>query len=174
MSVRSRARLACLVLFIMLVGGCQSQEASLSQPDGIGSAQVQLGDLDIVTGQTLYVPAYSRVPDGSGRSLSLTVTLSIHNTDPNHPIVVRSIRYYNAAGQLVHEYIDEPRLLEPLASAEVVVESEENVGIGTNFIVEWVAEDPVYEPIVEALMLNASGNQGISYISVGRVLRQAD
>lgn len=174
MRVRSCKRFAFLVLLVALTAGCQSEEAILSPPEGIGAAQVQLGDLDIVTGQTLYVPAYSRVSDGRGRSLSLTVTLSIHNTDPTRPIVVRSIRYYSAAGQLVREYIDEPQLLGPLASAEVIVESEENVGIGTNFIVEWVAEEPVYEPVVETLMLNASGNQGISFISVGRVLRQVD
>ena len=40
--------------------------------------------------------------------------------------------------------------------------------------VEWVAEEAVYEPVVEALMLNATGNQGVSFISVGRVVSQID
>ena len=37
-------------------------------------------------------------------------------------------------------------------------------------LVEWVAETEVYEPIVEALMVSTSSQQGISFVSQGRVI----
>lgn len=45
-------------------------------------------------------------------------------------------------------------------------------GAGANFIVEWVAEKTVYEPVVEAVMINTSSSQGISFVSPARVLKQ--
>ena len=44
-------------------------------------------------------------------------------------------------------------------------------GSGANFIVEWVGEKQVSEPIVEAVMLSAESAQGISFISGGRVIK---
>ena len=120
---------------------------------------VAVQDLDIVSGQTIYVPAYS---------------LAVHNTDLTRPIVLTSVRYYSSDGQLVREYLPEPRQLGPLASTGFVVDPVRGAGVGTNFIVEWVAEEPVYEPVVEALMLNATGNQGVSFVSVGRVISQIE
>jgi hypothetical protein len=131
-------------------------------------------DLDVVSGQTIYVPAYSEVPFTGGRLLDLTVTLAVHNTDPTRPIVLTAVRYYGADGELARDFLPEPRQLGPLASTEFVAESERGRGVGTNFIVEWVAEEPVYEPVVEALMINATGNQGVSFISVGRVVSQIE
>ena len=122
------------------------------------------------------MPAYSEVPFAPGRNLAMTVTLAIHNTDPAQPIFITSARYHGADGQLITEFVQEPRRLDPLATADIVVENGRQTGggIGTNFIVEWVAEQPVYEPVIEAIMLNASGNQGISFISPGRVVSQID
>jgi hypothetical protein len=33
-------------------------------------------------------------------------------------------------------------------------------GTGANFIVVWGAEEPVYEPVVEAVMISAAGTPG--------------
>jgi hypothetical protein len=107
------------------------------------------------------------------RTIDLAVTLAIHNTDFEHPIILTSVRYYDTQGQLLREYLAEPRQLGPLASTEFFVDAnEQSGGLGTNFIVEWVAEEPVFEPVVEAIMLNTSGNQGISLTSYGRVISQ--
>jgi hypothetical protein len=107
------------------------------------------------------------------RTIDLAVTLTIHNTDFDAPIFLTSIRYYDTNGRLIREYLNEPRQLGPLASTDFFVESnEQSGGIGTNFIVEWVAEQPVFEPIVEAIMLNTSNQQGISLTTPGRVIKQ--
>lgn len=135
---------------------------------------VVVQDLDITTGQTIFVPAYSEVHYASqDKTMGLAVTLSIHNTDFTHPIIITSARYYNTHGQLIKEYLSQPQRLGPMASADFFVDAgEQTGGVGTNFIVEWVAEQPVYEPVVETLMLSTSGTQGLSFTSPGRVIKQ--
>ena len=175
---RRHIRAALLaILMVTLLAACSNGlngAGSISSAPPVG-VPVDVQDLDIVSGQTIYVPAYSEVPyTGAGRRLELLVTLSIHNTDLTRPIVLASARYYSADGQLVEEYLAEPRTLPPLASTEFVVPLGQGYGVGTNFIVEWVAEEPVYEPVVEALMINTTGAQGISFSSPGRVISQIE
>lgn len=79
------------------------------------------------------------------RTLDLAVTLTVHNTDFEHAIILTSVRYYDTQGQLLKEYLAEPRQLTPPTS--------------TDFF-------------VEAIMLNTSNNQGISLTSPGRVINQ--
>lgn len=169
-----RGRYWFLLFWVGWVAGCGGNATGGAAPTAV-APQLAVQDLDIVSGQTIYVPAYSEVPiTGAGRLLELTVTLAIHNTDLTRPIVLTAVRYYGVDGQLVHDYLAQPQRLEPLASTAFIVEPERGSGIGTNFIVEWVAEEPVYEPVVEALMVNASGNQGITFLSPGRVVSQIE
>ena len=61
---------------------------------------------DIVrsTGQTVYVPIYSHIYSGlKGRPFNLAATLSIRNTDPQHPIRLVSVKFYDSEGKLVKE-----------------------------------------------------------------------
>lgn len=164
-----------LVLFsLLLLLGCTPAETVATPtplPDQTKTIQVE--DLDVATGQTVYVPAYSEIYYAPGRTLSLAVTLSVHNTDLNHPIVVTAVRYYNAQGQLTKDLLSQPQQLGPLAATDFFIEQQDaSGGLGSNFIVEWVAEQPVYEPVVEAVMIGTVSSQGISFISPGRVVTQ--
>jgi hypothetical protein len=157
-------------LLLALITGCDSPpngQAPTPEP-------VLIHDLDIASGQTIFVPAYSEMYYASnGRTLELAVTLAVHNTDFTNAIILTSARYYNGDGLVVQEYLPQPLTLGPLASTEFFVETRpESGGVGTNFVVEWVAEQPVYEPIVEAIMLSTTSSQGISFTSPGRVIRQ--
>ncbi len=165
------------VIIVFFLFGCASQQTSPTpSPPSSNTEIISVQDLDITTGQTIYVPAYSEIYyAGGGRTLDLAVTLSIHNTDFSHPIVITSVRYYDTHGQLMREYLAQPQRLGPLASTDFFVEAgQQSGGLGTNFIVEWVAEEAVYEPIVEAIMLNTSSAQGVSFTSPGRVIKQLD
>lgn len=173
------ARKSCtwlvLLMLIMFLLGCNSNPPDQALPP-LDEETVQVQDLDITTGQTIYVPAYSEIYfAGNGRTLDLAVTLSIHNTDFENPIFITSVRYYDTQGQMVKEYLQQPQRLGPLASTDFFVEpGNQTGGTGTNFIVEWVAEQPVYEPIVETVMINTASAQGISFTSPGRVIRQLE
>jgi hypothetical protein len=161
-----------VVFSLMWLLGCASVATEEPTPPG-EIETIQVEDLDIATGQTIYVPAYSEIYFAQGRTLSLAVTLSIHNTDLTHPIVLTSVRFYDAQGQLVKEYLPQPQRLEALAATDFFVEQHDPKGmLGANFIVEWVAEQPVYEPVVEAIMIGTVSSQGISFVSTGRVITQ--
>ena len=124
-------------------------------------------------GQTIYVPIYSHIYyENQKEVLYLSATLSIRNTDLSNPIIITSVRYYNTEGKLIKQYLERSVELGSLASTDFVVErTDTSGGLGANFIVEWVAEKEVSEPVVEAVMISAVSNQGISFVSTGRVIK---
>jgi hypothetical protein len=134
----------------------------------------EVSDLDIVMGQLVFVPAYSEIFYGvASQTLALTTTLAIHNTDLEFPIIVRSVRYYDTDGNLVREYVEQPVQLDPMATTGFVIESSDTTGgWGTNFLVEWGAETPVHEPVIEAIMISSRGTEGVSFISEGHVVSE--
>lgn len=161
---------ACIV-FATLVG-CSGQLDEA--PPTLAPALVASGDLNIVTGQILYVPAYSVVYSASeNETWDMTVTLSIRNTNLNKPILIDSVQYFDTNGQLVTEYVESPLQLAPMATTEYVIpRNDDQGGTGANFIVVWGAEERVYEPVVEAVMISTVGTQGLSLLSPARVLEE--
>lgn len=161
------------LVLMLACAACDMPPAALPVTPTVG-APVDVQDLDIVSGQTIYVPAYGRIyHTRGGRTMDLTVTLTVHNADPTHDIILTMVRYHGADGRVVADYLPEPVRLGPLAATEFLVEAgTHDAGIGTNFLVEWVSDDPVYEPVIEAIMLNTDSNQGVSFTSPGRVVSQ--
>lgn len=136
---------------------------------------IALDKTKAVMGQTLYVPIYSHIYhfNSQDRVMNLSATLSIRNTDLTNSIIITSVRYYDTDGKLIRQDLSNPVELKPLASTDFFVAANDTTGgAGANFIVEWVAEKTVYEPVVEAVMINSSSAQGISFISPARVLKQ--
>lgn len=160
-------------LLVILLAACNTNPQAQSVPQAT-LEQVTANDLQIVTGQSIYVPAYTEIFfQSAARTFQLTVTLAIHNTDPQNSIIIQSVRFYDTDGTQITDYVEEPLRLAPLATTGFVVESSpDNAGWGANFIVEWGAETPVYEPVVEAVMIGTQGSQGISLISPGRIISQ--
>lgn len=128
----------------------------------------------VVRGQTLYVPVYSEVPFGDrSRTLTMTATVSVRNTDRKAPVTVKRVDYYSASGVLVRTYLARPQVLKPMASADyIVIESDRTGGISASFLIEWESETPVSTPLVESVMVHASLNQGVAFASPARVLEE--
>ena len=158
-----------LVLSVCLAGvaGAASAERPSSSPTPTCTA----GEAAHTLGQKIYVPAYSHIYyQNQKRRYPLAVTLSIRNTD-EQPLKVTSTRYVGTEGQVLKEYVETPIRLGPLASIEFFVdEQDKSGGLGASFLVEWVAEQPIYGPVVEAVMVGTAGTQAISFVSTGRVL----
>ncbi|QLA15406.1 DUF3124 domain-containing protein [Desulfolutivibrio sulfoxidireducens] len=125
-------------------------------------------------GQTIYVPVYSHIYHGiKSRPFNLTVTVSVRNTDTKRPMTVLAADYYDTEGGLVRHFLDKPATLPPLGTREFIVdERDEAGGSGANCIVRWSSPEPMNAPVVEAVMIGASSNQGISFLSVGRVIAE--
>jgi hypothetical protein len=124
-------------------------------------------------GQTIYVPVYSYIyHDDRNKTYNLTATLSIRNSDLTNPIIITSVPYNNSAGLLVRQYLERPIQIAALASTNFVIDSSDTSGgLGANFIVEWIAQTEVSLPVVEAVMIGSSFQQGISWISPGKVIK---
>jgi hypothetical protein len=125
-------------------------------------------------GQTVYVPIYSHIYADDrykDKPFLLTSTLSIRNTDLHKAFTLTSVRYYDSKGTLLQQYLESPATVEPLSSIRFIVpESESRGGSGAKFVVEWEAKTAVTEPIIESVMIGTKMQQGISFISTGRVI----
>ncbi|HEX8385562.1 MAG TPA: DUF3124 domain-containing protein [Rubricoccaceae bacterium] len=165
--------LAGLVVAALTLGACGEGAPETRVPTP-AEASVPADTAGSVSGQTVYVPVYSHVYFGDdARPVNFAVTLSVRNTDARAPIAVAGVRYYDTAGRLVEAYVDQPRRLGPLATAEFVVDaSDVRGGSGASFVVEWAADGPVTPAVVEAVMISAQGTQGLSLVSAGRVIRE--
>ena len=130
----------------------------------------------LLKGQTIYVPAYSHIYYGDREQpFYLTVTLSLRNTDPDHPITIVSVEYYDTDGKLIKRYSEGEVKLAALASTRYIVkESDKAGGSGANFIVRWKSDAKVTEPIAESIMISTQTQQGVSFTSRGQAIKEDD
>ncbi|MGV8074969.1 MAG: DUF3124 domain-containing protein [Syntrophobacteraceae bacterium] len=131
-------------------------------------------DVKRVRGQTVYVPAYSHIYHGDRDvPFYLTVTISIRNTDPVHPIKILSVQYFDTDGKLLKSHLNKEVILRPIGSIEFVIkESEKEGGAGANFLVKWESEKEVTEPIIECIMISTATQQGLSFSSRGQAIEE--
>lgn len=129
---------------------------------------------ELSKGQWVYVPIYSHIYYGEReQAFPLTGTLSIRNTDPVYSITLLSVDFYDTNGKLMRKYISKPVVLGPMASTRFIVKASDRPGgSGANFLVRWKADTEVNPPLLEGIMIGASGQQGISFTSRGQVIRE--
>jgi len=141
--------------------------------DHTGGGGVEFSSSHAVQGQIVYVPAYSHIYHDDGAPYLLTITLSVRNTSIEREIIVKSVRYFDTKGKQVKSYLAKPLRLAPLATTEFLVErNDASGGSGANFLVEWVAKEVVSEPVIEAVMVDTKGQQGISFARSGKTIQE--
>lgn len=118
-----------------------------------------------------YLPLYSSVALGGGATLvHLGANVTLRNVSPDQPLVVKSARYFDRAGELVTDLAGQAFTLKPMATIEVFIPiTEQSVGLrggrGGSILLDWAAAGPVPEPVMEALVLGSSGPASFSFIS---------
>ncbi len=123
-------------------------------------------------GQVLYMPIYSNIPSNYKQQRNLSAFLAIHNTDLNNQIKITKAVFFNTHGKVVKSFISKEQAIKPLATFIMTIPREDQSGTGSNFIVEWIAERSVNEPLIESIMTDLSGNLGLSFLSSGRIIRE--
>jgi hypothetical protein len=169
-----------LLFALLLVSGCESVKDEMEDQPNQSAETNRFIDPDqfFSVGQTVYVPAYSQIYYVYGREegkelSSLSITLSIRNTDVNNPIIIRSVKYYDNDGNLVEERLEQPVELKPMASKQFnILQRDPTGGVGANFLVNWAAEQAVYEPYIETVMIGARGTLGFAFRCPGKVLKE--
>jgi hypothetical protein len=131
-------------------------------------------DIRLSKGQTVYVPVYSNVFAGPRRlPLQLAATLSIRNSDMKSSFRISTIDYYDTAGRLIRRYLQQPVAVPPLATHYIHIEEKDTAGgFGANYIVRWQADREINAPVIECVMIGATGGQGISFVSPGQEIRE--
>jgi len=128
----------------------------------------------LLKGQSVYVPIYSHIYHGvRDKPFDLTATLSIRNTDLKQEITIISADYFDSDGNLLKNYIETPVKLKSLGSIRYVIKAtDKSGGSGAKFIVRWKSDMPVNPPLIEAIMISTRSQQGISFVSRGRAIKE--
>jgi hypothetical protein len=155
-----------LHLFFFLIIGLM---VSVTEQAGATTGEIRLSK-----GQSVYVPAYSNVYSGPKKNpYQLATMLSIRNVDPAAGFKVTSIDYYDNDGRLIRRYLDTPLSIGPLGSYHIYLEEKDSRGgFGANFIVRWSTDKTINAPIIECVMIGATGGQGFSFVSPGQEIRE--
>lgn len=178
-----------LILVLGIVwGGCTSEQEAPSTKEQSGSVIEQKNSTGSIlkqdpvvferknssVGQLVYVPVYSHIyQQNRQKTFNLTTTLSIRNADPYRSFTITEVAYYDSKGKLIQQYVDSTEQIRPLASTSYVIEEADlRGGVGANFLVRWHSQSPIYPPVIEAVNISTSQQQGISFLSVGRVLQE--
>jgi len=120
------------------------------------------------TRRTVYVPAYSHLDREGGAQILFAVTLSVRNVDPTATVELTHVEYYDTSGHRVRRYLNEPRRLAPLETAEFTVETfDEAGGSGANFLVYWEGPSDAHALLTETVMIGHVGAGYVAFTSRG-------
>ncbi|MDG4945444.1 DUF3124 domain-containing protein [Weeksellaceae bacterium KMM 9713] len=126
-------------------------------------------DGEVLTEGNTYLAVYTEIYARSEkRTYPLTATLSIRNTSLTDSVFINKSEYYDTHGELIRTYFDRTIYVAPMETVEIIVgEDNEQGGSGGNFVFHWATRNPENKPMFEAVMISASGQQGISIMTQG-------
>lgn len=168
-----------LFLTVLMIASCQRENNPPDNKKQLSEETLHLSKkyswesykTDNAFGEVLYVPVYSSIYHQSDRTFDLTATLSIHNIDINSNIIVTKINYYNTNGQFVRNFIKDELVLNAIQSKQFIIkQTDVSGGTAAKFIIQWYSEQQVLKPIVEAVMISTSSQQGISFKTESKVI----
>jgi hypothetical protein len=173
--IRTAAATGAVMVLILALGFIGNQlyviEEQLAESPLKADWEAVMLPADLVAkGRAVYVPAYSHIYARGAAVIPLAVTLSVRNTDPEHPIRIDRVRYFDGDGKLLRDLVDQPIVLGPMQTDSHLVEADKiRGGSGANFVVEWSAQETINRPIIEAVMI---GDGGLSFTSRGESIER--
>jgi len=170
-----------LMAVMLIIGACNEQptpqKPQFQAPDNF-NPQYVLTDESAkpgLKGQLMYMPVYSNVPYHivGVEQFDMSAFVAVHNTDLTHSITITNALYFNKMGVPVFDFLTDGKIiLAPLATHDFYVPYEDKSGNGANFIIEWVSDTLVSEPLVESVTISLKPNQSVAVLSKGRIIRE--
>lgn len=155
---------------LLAISGCEpktpqasnDREDVLEPPEAVAPS----GDPRV---RTVYVPAYSHLPQkAKPRRSMLSILLSVRNVDSSAVVTLNSVDYFDTSGHMVKRYLERPRKLRPLETAEFLVDTEDDAGgSGANFLVYWEGPPDAHPLLTESVMWGYLGQGYLSFTSRG-------
>ncbi|MDX9696909.1 MAG: DUF3124 domain-containing protein [Bacteroidales bacterium] len=169
-----------LFFIILLMFSCQqdkkynsftSENLDNFIPD---SYELKNNNIKQIRGQVLYMPIYSNIPHYSdSTNFDMSAFVAIHNTDFQQTITLQKVQYFNTKGKLVHDFLpNEKKLLGPLETVDFYVPYRDQSGTGANFLIEWVSDSLVTEPLIESVTINTQHQKCVAVLSQGKVIKE--
>jgi hypothetical protein len=137
------------------------------------SRAVKTALYDSLVDGTTFLSVYSQIYSQSEhRKHDLTATISMRNTSASDTIYLDHAEYYDTHGKSIHSYFDKTIYVAPLETVEIVInEADQAGGTGGNFIFDWKKKPETSEPLFECVMISTSGQQGLSFTTVGKRIK---
>lgn len=149
----------------------ENNEPPMSSVDPVNweGRKVSLEDADSLVRGSSYLSVYSEIYQLSEqKTYNLTATVSMRNISSTDSVFILHADYYDTKGDLIRTYLNHPVYIQPLETIEIVIdESDQSGGTGANFIVEWATPSQGHEPLLEAVMISTTGQQGLSFTTQG-------
>ncbi len=164
--------LALAVLILIGTGHGAGAQTPQSLEQAFAKSLTDLPREPWSTTGSIYVPAYSSVAMQGKLRADFSVTLTVHNTSQDKPLVLKRIAYFDTSGQLVDTYLQKPIALKSFGAIEIfIAQNDVRGGTGANFVIDWAAAGAIAEPLAEALMVGGIGAGHYAFISQGRPVR---
>jgi len=174
-------KLNMLVLLLLIFGSCRYEKLKEPDPKPVMGAfdpamlQVDQPVSAGLKGQVLYMPVYSNIPYHivGMEEFDMSAFIAIHNTDLYNRITVIQALFFDKMGKPVSDFLTNGKIiLDPLATEDFFVPYENGNGNGANFLIEWISDSLVTEPLVESVTISLKPNQSVAVLSKGKVIRE--
>jgi len=174
-------KLKILVLLLLIFGSCRNEKLKEPEPNPVMGAfdpavlQVNLPFSAGLKGQVLYMPVYSNIPYRivGIEEFDMSAFIAIHNTDLYNRITITQALFFDKMGEPVSDFLTDGKItLDPLATEDFFVPYEGRNGNGANFLIEWISDSLVTEPLVESVTISLKPNQSVAVLSKGKVIRE--
>lgn len=159
------------IIIGLALGACtEEQELSSINPVNWEHRKAELNRTDSLHAGKTYLSVYSQIYSRTQhRTHDLTATISMRNTSDADTIYLLKADYFDTKGALIRHYFDDPIYLAPMETVEIVIdEIDREGGTGANFIFDWQTKKDTPEPLFEGVMISTSGQQGLSFTTVGK------
>lgn len=162
-----------LLTILILTQSCQDEkEVSSTNIGRWDNRTIKHKLIDSLTAGTTYLSVYSQIySQTEHKTLDLTATVSMRNTDQSDTIFINTAEYFDTKGSLIRTYINKPIFIVPMETVEIVIDELDQIGgTGANFLFNWSSKPSSNKPLFEAVMISTSGQQGFAFKTDGKNL----
>jgi hypothetical protein len=158
-----------LIIGIVIVACGKDEISSINSVNWKNRMANLTSEKSLEIGKT-YLSVYSEIYSlTEHRKHGLTATISMRNTSDTDTIYIESAKYYNTKGLQIRNYFKNPIYILPMETVEIIIDQVDLVGgTGGNFTFDWRVKPNTTDPLFEAVMISTSGQQGLSFSTVGK------
>jgi hypothetical protein len=163
-----------LCALIAIVCSCEQPRAlSSTNPVNWEKRMVKTALPDSLETGSTFLSIYSQIHVRNENEFStLTATVSLHNPNRIGDLFIDAAVYYDTNGAPIRTYFEKTILIKPMETVQIIIDDKDDTGgTGANFVFDWQKLPKQNAPIFEAIMISTYGQQGISFVTVGKELK---